>query len=1153
MQDPAGGKRGLVARPSLPHCPRGIGGEGWARLEIVTSFLFLVALGISFLIYRSRRSRPAPPAPAPATQVQVAPADVETATLADRLQGLAQRLDAFAEQTTHPRELLNSDDFKAAVALLADPACELETVRHYAVGRLWIPASAAFEALRGRPDRQQMLVPAMAQLRTYSPGLLHFVLRYFAALRTRPAPGAPALIAQPWWAGHSMLIESFREHFETRQAMGDAASFGPENDLSGASVEREAVEAFVGAVDHPFSAALIAELRQARSDSVNERELTVYGRFWKDADAELLVEPASWTEALDACERAVLATPPRSVLVTGGPRMGKSSFLRLLGARMAGAGWRVYEASAADLMADQFYIGQIEGRVRKTVEELQAGKRVAWCVGDIAQLAGSGTHRGQAASLLDQIWPAVAAGRLLLLAEATAEGASRTLQSHPSLRMGLELVRLNPFDERQLGTLAEDVASRLSERRPVVIGPEAIQAALHYAQQYLGAGDAPGVVADVLKRAAERALAAGGADGSKSEVRAAHIVEAVSQMTGLPASILGDDEPIELAAVRGYFAERVIGQDEAIGAVVDRIAMLKAGLVDTTKPIGVFLFAGPTGTGKTELAKTLAEFLFGAPERLVRLDMSEFQTPDAVAKVVGERGQAGVGDPLVERIRKQPFSVVLLDEFEKAHVNIWDLFLQVFDDGRLTDANGLTADLRHTIIILTSNLGAASHVGPGIGFARKEDVFTEHQVLMAVERAFRPEFINRLDRIVVFKPLSRELMYRILRKELAAVLDRRGLKSRDWAVEWEPSALDFLIDKGFSPSMGARPLKRAIDQYLLAPLAATLVEHRFPEGDQFLFVRASGKVLEVEFLDPYATIEPPAPASAPTPVTAGGFSLPELILRPSGDAAAGAWLAERAQALQAQLEGAQWTELKARLGAQAADPDIWGSASRVQVFSGLNLIDRVGEAARTAGRLAGRLRSGQPAADKASRDMVARLALQLYLTEAGLSDAIAGAPVDAVLAVEPALEAGAEPSAAWRERIMAMYRAWAERRRMQVEVIAPPPGAALGTLPLLYVSGFGAWRTLAGERGLHLLEHPAGAPQRREAVRVRVIAGPDEEIPVARLHAELATRLAAAPAAVGVVRRYREHPSPLVRDTASGGRSGNIEAVLGGDFDLVFG
>jgi len=422
-------------------------------------------------------------------------------------------------------------------------------------------------------------------------------------------------------------------------------------------------------------------------------------------------------------------------------------------------------------------------------------------------------------------------------------------------------------------------------------------------------------------------------------------------------------------------------------------------------------------------------------------------------------------------------------------------------------------------------------------------------VLMAVERAFRPEFINRLDRIVVFKPLSRELMYRILKKELAAVLGRRGLKSRDWAVEWEPSALDFLLDKGFSAQMGARPLKRAIDQYLLAPLAATLVEHRFPEGDQFLFVRSGGKALEVEFLDPDAPAEPEPPALAPA--KSADFSLPALVLKPESDPAAGAYLAGRARALQARLDGAEWRGLKGRLAAEAADPGIWQRADRTQVFAGLNVMDRVGEAARTVERLAARLKSGAGKTDKASRDLVGRLALQLWLTEAGLADALAASPGDAVLAAEPALEAGpgAEPASAWRERILAMYRAWAEKRRMQAELIEP---ASPGGAPLLYVSGFGAWRTLTAERGLHVLEHPPGSALRREAVRVRIVEGPDEEIPAPRLHAELSARLAASPAGANVVRRYRERPSPLVRDTATKGRSGNLDAVLGGDFDLVF-
>ena len=205
-------------------------------------------------------------------------------------------------------------------------------------------------------------------------------------------------------------------------------------------------------------------------------------------------------------------------------------------------------------------------------------------------------------------------------------------------------------------------------------------------------------------------------------------------------------------------------------------------------------------------------------------------------------------------MRKQPFSVVLLDEFEKSHSDIWDLFLQAFDEGRLTDAMGQVADLRHCLIILTSNLGATAHRSIGLGFAPQADEFSKDQVLRAISQTYRPEFRNRLDKIIVFQPLTRDLMRGILKKELAALLERRGLKDRAWAIEWESSALEFLLEKGFSPEMGARPLKRAIDQYLVAPLAAIIVEKRFPEGEQFLFVRSDGEGIQAEFVDPDADV-----------------------------------------------------------------------------------------------------------------------------------------------------------------------------------------------------------------------------------------------------------------------------------------------------------
>ena len=1088
-------------------------------------------LGLIWWIALQRKK--APPSAAPPAQGEVLPPQ----TPVERLQALAGPLETRAESTAHPRDLLGFSEFQEAVKLLASAEVDLDAVRQYAFGRIWSLSCAAFEALRQRPDRQSLVDPTIIQLRSYSPGTLHYVLRYFEALDPRPPVGAPAAIAGDWWAGHAMLIESFREHFAASEAMGDPPVFGA--GLSWPDVDLDAVERFLAAIDHAYADTLKAQVQQWRAQRIDERSLSSFGRFWTSASEEILVEPGPWAAALDQCAQALTGERPHSILAIGGPRIGKSSFLRLLGQRLTARGWRVFEATAAELMADQVYFGQLEGRIRKVVGELNAGKKVVWCVGDLLQLARSGQHQGQAASVLEQIWPAMASGQLLVLAEADPDGASRTLQARPSLKSAFEIVRLQPFDDVQLGMFSRDVAAALGRRLDLKIGAQACEAALQFGQQYLHAADAPGVLADILKRAGEAAVGA-----EAGEVSPAHVIGAVSQLTGLPADILDEDDPIDLAAVRAYFGQRVIGQDEAISVVVDRIAMLKAGLVDPDKPIGVFLFAGPTGTGKTELAKTLADFLFGSPDRLVRLDMSEFQAAESVSKVVGERGASRGGDPLVERVRKQPFSVVLLDEFEKAHSNVWDLFLQVFDDGRLTDADGHTVDFRHTIIILTSNLGATSHRSSGMGFGVSKDSFADGQVLAAVERAFRPEFVNRLDRIVVFKPLTRAVLNRILRKELDEVLHRRGLRSREWAVEWEPSALDFLLERGFSPQLGARPLKRAIDQYLLAPLAATLVEHRFPEGDQFLFVRSNGVELEVEFLDPHGG-SADAEAQEPAPSVGGeGLTLAEVVLKPLADPAARAFLLRRQDQIDARLDAADWTARTDALAQAAADPELWNRPDRKAVFSALNLVDRVREAAETARRLARRLASSP----EGRREILERLALQLWLVEAGIADTLTEAPGDAVLMVDaPMHEADPAAAARWAAELARMYADWARRRRMQFRLVERPGGGA----PLLAVSGFGAWRTLQAEAGLHVLETGALEDKRRITARVRVAEEPEGQGAPAGYEA-LLKALEGAPARRQIVRRYRDGASPLIRDSASGRRSGHWDAVMDGDFDLVF-
>src|SRR5262249_12951827 len=317
------------------------------------------------------------------------------------------------------------------------------------------------------------------------------------------------------------------------------------------------------------------------------------------------------------------------------------------------------------------------------------------------------------------------------------------------------------------------------------------------------------------------------------------------------------------------------------------------------------------GTGKTELAKTAAEYLFGSVDRLIRLDMSEFQTPESTANILGS-GVPGEPESMISRVRKQPFSIVLLDEFEKTHPRIWYLFLQVFDDARLTDTLGQVADFRHCLIIMTTNLGATSHQSLGLGFAPAADMFTNEQVMRAISQTYRPEFQNRIDKVIVFRPLTRDLMRVILKKELSDVLERRGLKDREWAVEWESSALEFLLEKGFSPEMGARPLKRAIEQYVIAPLAATIVERRFPEGDQFVFFRSDGRAIQAEFVDPD---EDASAGSAAAGGESGGRppTLASMILAPAGTPAEFDALTDRVSGIERSLASIEWEDLKRSL------------------------------------------------------------------------------------------------------------------------------------------------------------------------------------------------------------------------------------------------
>jgi len=322
-------------------------------------------------------------------------------------------------------------------------------------------------------------------------------------------------------------------------------------------------------------------------------------------------------------------------------------------------------------------------------------------------------------------------------------------------------------------------------------------------------------------------------------VSADHVAQVVSRWTGVPVDRMLEGEKEKLLHMEDSIGKRVIGQAEAVQAVSTAVRRARAGLQDPHRPIGSFMFLGPTGVGKTELTKALAEFLFDDETALLRVDMSEYMEKHAVARLIGAPpGYVGYeeGGALTEAVRRRPYQVILFDEIEKAHPDVFNVLLQVLDDGRLTDGQGHTVDFRNTLIVMTSNLGADFLVNQPEG---QDTDAVRDQVMAVVRSAFRPEFLNRVDEIILFHRLKREQMSRIVDiqfRRLAKLLEERKI-----TLALDPAAREWLADKGYDPAYGARPLKRVIQKAVQDPLAELILSGKVKDGETVTISVAAGK------------------------------------------------------------------------------------------------------------------------------------------------------------------------------------------------------------------------------------------------------------------------------------------------------------------------
>ena len=539
--------------------------------------------------------------------------------------------------------------------------------------------------------------------------------------------------------------------------------------------------------------------------------------------------------------RTLTRSKKNNPLLLGDSGVGKTAVIEGLAYNIANNtaprflnGKRIVQLEIGTLVAGTSLRGQFEERIVGIVDEVKSAPEVILFIDEIHTIVGAGDTIDSNLDAANILKPALARGEITCIGATTFEEYRKAIAKDPALDRRFRTIDIGEQSASEALDVVEHVYQRYEQHHSVTITPEARSAAVRLSDRYMRDRRLPDKALDLLDEACARLVIQSNSPDQtmldvKPEVTGQTVTEVLSEWTGIPVSELTANERQRFATMNEALRQRVVGQDRAIEVISDAVKTNRAGLGDPGRPVGAFLFLGPSGVGKTELSKALAEFLFNDENAMIRLDMSEFHGEHTVARLIGAPpGYKGMeqGGQLTEALRRKPYSVVLLDEVEKAAPEVFDVFLQVFDEGRLTDSQGSTIDARHAVWIMTSNIGTGD-VGKGLGFMASPDDLPDYN--FHLKKHFRPEFLNRLDDVVIFNPLTEQALTQILELQMREMVER--LQTQSLTLVLDDSARVLLLNEGYDPANGARPLRRAIERLVTRPLSTAILNETFVPGD----------------------------------------------------------------------------------------------------------------------------------------------------------------------------------------------------------------------------------------------------------------------------------------------------------------------------------